>query len=74
MEKLARNCLKITTFIKSLLFGVNFHKFCHILSSSKKSRQGVRIKFPTGSYMFKVNNRNTRRCEICSKLTVKTPE
>ena len=26
-------------------------------------------------YMFKVNNRNTRlRCEICSKLTTKTPE
>ena len=26
-------------------------------------------------YMFKVNNRNTRtRCEICSKLTIKTPE
>ena len=25
--------------------------------------------------MFKVNSRNTRRrCEICSKLTVKTPE
>ena len=25
--------------------------------------------------MFKVNNRNTRtRCEICSKLTIKTPE
>ena len=30
---------------------------------------------PTGNYMFKVNNRNTRtRCEICSKLTIKTPE
>ena len=30
---------------------------------------------PTGSYIFKVNNRNTRiRCEICSKLTTKTPE
>ena len=30
---------------------------------------------PTGSYMFKVNNRNTRtRREICSKLTIKTPE
>ena len=27
------------------------------------------------NYMFKVNNRNTRtRCEICSKLTIKTPE
>ena len=25
--------------------------------------------------LFKVNNRNTRkRCEICSKLTIKTPE
>ena len=28
-----------------------------------------------GNYMFKVNSRNTRtRCEICSKLTIKTPE
>ena len=25
--------------------------------------------------MFKVNNRNTRKsCEICSELTIKTPE
>ena len=31
--------------------------------------------FPVGNYMFKVNNRNTRtRCEICSKLTIKSPE
>ena len=30
---------------------------------------------PAGNHMFKVNNRNTRkRCEICSKLTIKTPE
>ena len=30
---------------------------------------------PVGNYMFKVNNRNTRtRCEICSKLKLKTPE
>ena len=28
-----------------------------------------------GNYMFKVNNRNARtRCEICAKLTTKTPE
>ena len=27
---------------------------------------------PSGNYLFKVNNRNTRtRCEICSKLTMK---
>ena len=31
-------------------------------------------RLPTGKYMFKVNNRNTRtRCEIWSKLTIKTP-
>ena len=28
-----------------------------------------------GNYMFKVNNKNPRkRCEMCSKLTKKTPE
>ena len=31
--------------------------------------------FPARIYLFKVGNRNTRRkCEICSKLTIKTPE
>ena len=30
---------------------------------------------PVGIYMFKLNNRNTRtKDEICSKLTIKTPE
>ena len=30
---------------------------------------------PVGIYMFKVNNRNTRTsCEMCSKVTIKTPE
>ena len=29
--------------------------------------------FPANIYLFKVNNRNGRkRCEICSKLTIKT--
>ena len=29
---------------------------------------------PAGIYLLKVNNRNTRtRCEICTKLTIKTP-
>ena len=31
--------------------------------------------YPTGNYMFTVNNRNAKtRCGICSKLTIKTPE
>ena len=30
---------------------------------------------PTGKFIFEVNNRNTRtKCQICSKLTIKTPE
>ena len=31
--------------------------------------------YPTNIYLFQVNNGNTRkRCEICSKLTIKTTE
>ena len=31
-------------------------------------------KIPAGNYVLKVNNRNTRtKCEICLKLTIKTP-
>ena len=33
------------------------------------------IRSPSRSYIFEVNNRNTRtRCEICLKLPIKTPE
>ena len=33
------------------------------------------MTIPAGIYQLKVNNRNTRaRCEICSKLTIKTPD
>ena len=33
------------------------------------------ILYPANINMFKVNNRSTRtRCEICSKLTIKTSE
>ena len=43
------------------------------LKKSKKAKQSN--AYPAGNCMFKVNNRNTRtRCEICSKLTIKTPE
>ena len=34
-----------------------------------------RPQIPANIYLLKVNNRNTRkRCETCSKLTIKTPE
>ena len=33
------------------------------------------LVYQAGIYLLKVNNRNTRtKCEICSKLTIKTPE
>ena len=33
------------------------------------------IYYPSGIYLIKGSNRNTRtNCEICSKLTIKTPE
>ena len=35
----------------------------------------IQHAIPAGIYLLKANNRNTRsRCEICSKLTLKTPE
>ena len=41
--------------------------FTHIMNE-------IRL-FPAGIYLLKVNKRNTRtKCEICSKLTIKTPE
>ena len=31
--------------------------------------------YPAGIYLLKINNRNTKtRCEICPKLTIKTPK
>ena len=34
-----------------------------------------KARTPAGIYLLKVNIRNTRaRCEICSDLTIKTPE
>ena len=38
---------------------------------NEKPRRGFYLNF----YLFKFNNRDSRkRCEICSKLTIKTPE
>ena len=35
----------------------------------------LHIYIPADIYLLKINNKNNRtRCEICSKLTIKTPE
>ena len=36
---------------------------------------GRDLFYSFGNYMFKVNDRNTAtKCEICSRLTIETPE
>ena len=48
-------------------------KAVHYLDDKLDDRKAVH--YPAGNYLFKVNNGNTRlMCEICSKLTIKTPE
>ena len=43
--------------------------------SGNHSKKQIRSNIAANIYLWKVNNRNTRkRCEICSKLIVKTPE
>ena len=47
--------------------------FDSLISLSKFTSINFGIPYPVGIYLLKVNNRNTRtRCEICSKLTIKT--
>ena len=54
---------------------VSFKHTCALDSKSNESENSFWFRYPAGNYMFKVNNRNTRRrCEICSKLTIKVSE
>ena len=44
-------------------------------SQSERGIYSISSQYPTGIYLSKFNNRNTRTmCEICSKLTIKTTE
>ena len=57
----------------------NVWPFFNIMNESANLIRPVKIVILgitlAGIYMFKVNNRNTRtRCQVCSKLTIKTPE
>ena len=43
--------------------------------NSIETKAFYKIFFPPGILLLKVSNKNTiGRCEICSKLTIKTPE
>ena len=61
---------------------VNFPQYCDMgdLQRDVKNLHKIneirkRNATPGGIFLFKFNNGNTRTmCEICSKLTIKTPE
>ena len=58
---------------KKLSFRKKYIKF--FLWETSRFSLHVLLPIPAGIYLLKVNNRNTRtRCEICSKLTINTPE
>ena len=55
-----------------IVSGSHPHGDRHLVGYSDIMEQLPRKTIPAGNYMFKVSNRNTRkRCEICSKLTIK---
>ena len=58
----------------SFCMGLITRKPCRFLLMFSTGFTSVSV-FPGGSFMPKVNNRNTRtRCAICSELTLKTPK
>ena len=80
MEINLTNTVK-TGYSKRFNFSNSNHMMYTILLCSFQMQCGFLIislkscVLPAGIYLLKVNNRNTRtRCEICSKLTIKTPE
>ena len=79
--------IHLHTFTFWRVLNISFITIYYIILKTKKiqrftqsrpqSRKPVIRKYqsPAGNYIFKVNNKITRtRCEICSKLTIKTPE
>ena len=74
LVKYLRELITITAYLSQN----NKHKlYKRKRSRSARIHEGSseKLQRPAGIYLFKFNNGNTRAmCEICSKLTIKTPE
>ena len=80
------NCKGFEQLVSKCIFnvsnensGAKYGTGSEITEKTSKQQQGwssVSFKpFPVSIYLFKVITKNTRkRCEICSKFTIKTPE
>ena len=70
--------ITILCWVRALVFLVIFACLFfawHFSFLSCTKDVGKQVLIPAGIYLLRVSNRNTRtRCEICSKLTIKTPE
>ena len=63
--------------IKHKFFNVSIinQRFSDVFRKRPVPWSELKTTCPVNIYLFKVNNRNTKkRCEVCSKLTIKTPE
>ena len=67
--------MKLIVTIKVLKHSILKFNFKGATNISKNIIDGFTTFNPANIYLLKVNNRNTRkRCEICLKSTIKTPE
>ena len=82
-QQKARTCsvlLKACNFIRKMTPAQVFcseilKNNCFYRTPLDAALDGVWIRFPASIYLLKVTNRSTRkRCEICLKLTIKTPK
>ena len=70
-------CISPKKKANSLIYFIAFVKpaYYFYVRTKKLLNFHICISVPACNYLFKVNNRNTRtRCELCSQLTIKTPE
>ena len=62
-------CFLSHDFISGSVYKIFYHPKWNFISVKMATMN------PAGIYLLKGNNKNTRtKCEICSKLTIKTPE
>ena len=74
MEKRNKKLLKNSNFLLELCSNNRKGRFETLLDRETCICFNARV-IQAGNYIFKVNNRNnSARSEICSKLTIKTPE
>ena len=66
-------CISKKSFLAKDMTNVNSNRLQSLFEVTDKDTQAS--FYPANIYLFKINNRDTRkRCDKCSKLTIKTPD